>query len=323
MPNKSDLLILGRGDVAQLLAHDGVLQCVERAFMLHSTEAGRVFPLVREFLPGGAVFGIKSGDISGDKVLGLKAAGFWPGNTALGKEAHQATILLLDPDTGRALAVFDGNHVTTMRTGAAGAVGLQLLSRANSKRLCLFGTGVQAAIQLDFALRARPSIGTVTYLTVNGTPDLAFEARFRERCDIAHAADSQRSVADADIVVTATSGKVPLFRTEAVSPGTHINAVGADTKGKRELPEGLLAKAIVFVDDLAQARQVGETQWRPESDVVEIGTLLAKTSSFTRQADDITVFDMTGLALQDLVVADFLYKSAVAQGSGQRYPWPW
>ncbi len=323
MSNNSDLLILGRDDVAHLLVHDGVLQCVERAFVLHSTEAGRGFPLVREFLAGGAVFGIKSGGISGDKVLGLKAAGFWPNNTTLGKEAHQATILLVDPETGRALAVIDGNQVTTMRTGAAGAVGLQLLSRSDSKCLCLFGTGVQAAIQLDFALRVRPSIGTVNYLTANKKPDLGFEARFRERCNISHSADSQRSVADADIVVTATTGKTPLFLSDAVSPGTHINAVGADTKGKRELPEGLLAKAIVFVDDLTQARQIGETQWRPETEVTEIGTLLLKSSRFTRHADDITVFDMTGLALQDLVVADFLYQSAVAQRSGQRFPWPW
>jgi alanine dehydrogenase len=99
-----------------------------------------------------------------------------------------------------------------------------------------------------------------------------------------------------------------------VQPGTHLNCVGADTKGKRELPEGLLARARLFVDDITQARQIGETQWAPDTPAIELGDLLTGKAQAHRQPADITVFDMTGLALQDLTVARLLY----ARASGRR-----
>ena len=93
---------------------------VREAFVLHSQRAGRVFPVVREKLHTGGVFGIKSGDVANQDLLGFKAAGFWPGNRA-GGEPHQATVALFDPATGRPLCIMDGNAITTARTGAAGA----------------------------------------------------------------------------------------------------------------------------------------------------------------------------------------------------------
>nr|WP_315429227.1 ornithine cyclodeaminase family protein [uncultured Albidiferax sp.] len=321
-----DLLLLDNADVQALLTHDNTLRCVRRAFEAHSARSGRTFPLVRESLGGQTVFGIKSGDIAADQALGLKVAGFWPANRALGKDAHQATILLMDPATGRPLGLFDGNHVTAMRTGAAGGIGIQQLARPDSRRLCLFGSGVQARIQLDYALRVCPSLTQVDYVTAQGQPNPALEALFRPRCDITHAPNADTAVARADIVVTATPSRQPLFSRAAVRPGTHINAVGADTKGKRELPEGLLEQALLVIDDTAQARQLGEAQWAPaDYPLREIGTLLPDTSDtdWQRPADAITVFDMTGIALQDLTVAQSLYALAGAHGRGRRMAWPW
>lgn len=322
-PDAATLLTLGREDVAALLDHDETIEQVRRAFVAHSGGAGRIFPLVREAVGDQSVFGIKSGDIAGDGVLGLKAAGFWPGNAKLRKDAHQATILIVDPATGRPTALLDGNQVTTMRTGAAGAIGIGLLARPESARLCLFGTGVQAGIQLDYALRVRPTIRHVSYVTASGAPDERFEQRFRPRCTIEHAPDAARAVTNADIVITATPGGAALFPRGAIKPGTHINAVGADTRGKRELPPLLLEDSRVVVDDAMQARAVGECQWAPDLQVTEIGELLMKTAAFERQPDDITVFDMTGLALQDLTVAQLLVDKAARQGCGRRLPWPW
>jgi ornithine cyclodeaminase/alanine dehydrogenase-like protein (mu-crystallin family) len=328
MSISSNLLLLDHASVQALLTHAEALSCVKRAYVAHSSKQGRIFPLVREGLPANAVFGIKSGDIASDQVLGLKAAGFWPGNVALGKDSHQGTILLVSPATGRPLALMDGNHITAMRTGAAGAVGIELLARPNSSHVCVFGTGVQAQIQVDFALRFQPELRRLTYLTISGEPDAAFEQKFQGRCSVAHQVNADAAVSQADIVITATPSRKALFSSEAVRPGTHINAVGADTKGKRELPAGLLEKAMVVVDDVVQAKSVGECQWALDSAVTEIGALLAHPSSqpFVRTADAISVFDMTGIALQDLTVAHSLVQAAQRDSSqkhGQQIAWAW
>ena len=323
MPNDAELLILSGPQVEPLLKPADVLDAVRAAFVLHSQRQGRIFPVVRERLEAGAVFGIKSGDVPAQALLGFKAAGFWPANRARGGEPHQATVMLFDPATGRPTCLIDGNAITTARTGAAGAVGLQQFARPDSARLCLFGTGVQARVQLALALDALPTISSVQYLTSRGTPDASFEAAFAARCTVRHTTDANAAVAGSDVVITATPGGGPLFAAGAVRPGTHINAVGADTKGKRELPDGLLAAARVFVDDREQSRQIGEGQWYSELDVSEIGDVLTGGARVDRRADDVTVFDMTGLALQDLTVGRMLFQRAAETGSGTRIAWPW
>jgi len=321
-PAEARLLLLDKHAVESLLSPAGVLEAVREAFVLQSQGEGRVFSLVRERLSTGGVFGIKSGDVGAQSLLGFKAAGFWPGNLALGADAHQATIMLFDPATGRPVCLMDGNAVTTERTGAAGGLGLQL-ARPESRTVCVFGTGVQARAQLRYAIRLLPQLRQVFYATADGQPHAAFEAPFAGQCAIAHAADVNAAVAQSDVVIAATTGKGALFDLAAVRPGTHINAVGSDTKGKRELPEGLLARARVFVDDAAQSRGIGELQWAPETACTEIGDVLAGKVAFARGAGDITVFDMTGIALQDLTVARMLERSARLAGKGQSIAWPW
>jgi alanine dehydrogenase len=322
-PADAQLLLLDKHQVDALLSPDDVLRAVREAFVLHSEREGRVFPVVREPLSTGGVFGIKSGDVQAQGLLGFKAAGFWPANRQRGGEPHQATILLIDPATGRPLCVIDGNAVTTVRTGAAGGLGLQQLARPDSTRLCVFGTGVQAQIQLDFALRLLPSLREVLYVGADGQRNTAFEARFAQRCSIAPAGDRNAAVAQSDIVITATPGAGALFDLQAVQPGTHLNCVGADTRGKRELPDGLLPRVRLVVDDRTQASQIGEAQWAPGTASIELGDLLTGKAPFARAPADITVFDMTGLALQDLTVARLLHQRAAATGTGTRLAWPW
>lgn len=322
MPSNAQLLLLDKHAVAALLQPAQVLAAVREAFVLHSRRQGRVFPLVREALATGGVFGIKSGDVPDQHLLGLKAAGFWPANRQHGSDAHQATIVLIDPGTGRPQCIIDGNAVTTMRTGAAGALGLMLLARPDSQRVSVFGTGVQARVQLAYALDALPSLSHVSYVSSSGRLDPDFEALFSARCQIARASDRNAAVAASDVVITATPGGGPLFDQEAVRPGTHLNCVGTDTRGKRELPAGLIERSRLFVDDHVQARQVGETQWLPDTPCTELGDLL-DAKPFQRAQTDITIFDMTGLALQDLTVARMLEQQATATGIGSRIAWPW
>jgi alanine dehydrogenase len=323
MRNNERLVLLDKDAVESLLHSDDVLEAVREAFVLHSDREGRVFQVVRERLSTGGVFGIKSGDVQTQSLLGFKAAGFWPSNRQLGGEPHQATIILIDPATGRPTCVIDGNAVTTMRTGAAGGLGLLSLARPDSTRVCVFGTGVQARIQLTFALRLMPSLRQVQYISITGEKDEAFESQFRSLCEIRLADDRNDAVAISDIVITATPGAGVLFDLDAVRPGTHLNCVGADTKGKRELPEGLLKRVRLVVDDRIQASEIGETQWAPETEMVELGDLLTGKAQLNRQPIDITVFDMTGLALQDLTVARMLRDRATQANVGASIAWPW
>lgn len=323
MPSDARLLLLDKAEVERLLPADDVLPAVREAFALHSRRKGRVFPVVREALAGGGVFGIKSGDVPSQGLLGFKAAGFWPRNRDVGGEPHQATVLLIDPATGRPMCVLDGNVITTLRTGAAGAVGLQTLAPPRSTRLTVFGTGVQGTVQLAFALRVLPGLRTVRYVTADRRPDAGFEQRFRTQCNLQCATDADEAVADSDVVITATPGRGPLFAADSVRPGTHINCVGADTRGKRELPPGLLERVRLVVDDREQARQLGELQWAPETPCEELGDLLCGTARLLRDASDITAFDMTGLALQDLTTARLAFQRALATGSGTQVAWPW
>ena len=289
MAQSAKLLLLDKNQVESLLKPDDVLAAVSDAFKLHSLGEGRVFPVVRERLPTGGVFGIKSGDVASQGLLGFKAAGFWANNRALGGEPHQATLLLFDQETGRPLCVIDGNQVTTLRTGAAGGLGLLQFARRDSTQLCVFGTGVQAQIQTRFALRLLPKLQTIRYASVDGQPDERFEAVIKAAiaasatdCTVSHVTDPDAAVAASDIVITATPGAGALFSLDAVRPGTHLNCVGADTAGKRELPAGLLARVRLFVDDATQAREIGETQWAKETPCTTLGDLLTGKACFDR-----------------------------------------
>jgi len=210
-----------------------------------------------------------------------------------------------------------------VRTGAAGALGLQALARPDSATVTVFGTGVQARSQLSFALEVLPSLRRALYVSRDRQPDAAFEAAFARRCEISCSQDANAAVSESDIVITATPGAGPLFDAAAIRPGTHLNCVGADTRGKRELPDGVLERARIVVDDAEQALRLGELQWASALPCIELGDLLSGKAKLERNPDDITVFDMTGLALQDLTVARFIFQRASTQGLGISTPWPW
>lgn len=324
MRSSAQLLLLDKDAVDGLLDPDEVLQAVREAFELHSSREAVTYPVIREPLSTGAIFGIKSGAVPARKLLGFKAAGFWPMNRQRGGEPHQASVMLFDPDSGRPHCVIDGNAITTVRTGAAGALGLQTLARSDSKVLTVFGTGVQARSQLAFALRSLPAIRHVHYVSADRRPDPGFESIFEARCNLECAPDADAAVARSDVVITATTGSGPLFDAGAIQPGTHINCVGADTRGKRELPSGALDGARLVVDDKQQAMQLGEAQWAGGAVACdELGDLLSGTTRMQRGSSDVTIFDMTGLAVQDIVVSQLVYRKAMDACVGTRVAWPW
>ena len=316
----TEVLSLSSADLRPLLTMSVAIEAVKEAYTLHASGEGRLFPLVRDRLADNAVFGIKTSFIPEQGVLGLKAAGSWKANKKRGEDAHQATVLLLDPATGKPRAIMDGNHITTIRTGAAGAVGCELFSSPDSRVLAVIGTGVQGTVQTEAVLHVRPGITEVRCFNPHGEVRRSYVQAFGERTHVEICKSVSEAVSGADIVVTATPSTRPLVFLEDLKAGSHINAMGADTRGKRELDGAVLQAAEVFVDDIDQSRTIGELQDLAGVEPVPIGDVL-RGAHPGRQGTGLTVFDSTGISLQDLTAAWRAYRVASDRGLGTLLHW--
>lgn len=316
-----ELLLLSAQDVEAIFDYELAEKAVWHAFELLASGSGELLPLLRHKIAENNFFGIKGGLVGKDELLGFKAAGYWPRNPSNGLEAHQATMMLIDHATGRPKALLNANRITSLRTGAAGGIGIRLLSRKDAEVLGVIGTGVQGRIQTEFALRARPGLRQIRYQSPMTRSADTFEALFRGRAELVRCNDSSAVVRDADIVITTTPSTVPLFNAADIRPGTHINAVGADSRGKRELPAALMTAAVILADSLAQARSIGELQWHPNLSALEIGEVILGRASGRKDGQAITIFDMTGFGLQDLTSAVAICQVARSAGYGSTISW--
>lgn len=317
----SDILCLSTDQLIKLLSFEAVMEAVKEAYMSHASKSGMTYPIIREKLSDNAVFGVKSGYLPKEETLGLKAAGYWKNNWDINEAAHQATILLIDPNTGKAKAFMDGNYITTIRTGAAGAVAADLLAPKQAKKLAVIGTGIQGKIQTEGILLVRPGITEVRCLGHSGKSLSDYIESFKDRIDVVVCSTVEETIQDADIIVTATPANAPIIFAEYVKPGCHINAMGADTKGKSELDKSVLQIANIFVDDEHQSRTIGELQGIEDCVAVEIGSVLLGKNTVRQPNKTITVFDSTGLALQDLTTAKLALQLAKEQGIGTVLHW--
>lgn len=319
------LVLTGR-EVLQVLTLDLALEAVRQAFLAHGE--GRVNQPPKAELPVGtgsmkAMYGEIR--LPQGRVCGIKWNANFPGNPKLGLPTIMGKLLLNDPDTGLELADMDATHLTRYRTGAAGAVAASVLARPEASRLGVVGAGVQARTQIAALLEVRP----IRRITVASRTREHAQALCREVTDTwgvtARVADSPaEAVRDQDIVVTVTPSLVPLVQRPWVEPGTHINAFGADGPGKQELDPAILRDATVVVDDLAQAAAIGEINVplaRGELSLDRVhgtlGEILAGRKPGRRAPGEITVFDATGLAIQDLALGLMILHLARAQGLGQ------
>jgi alanine dehydrogenase len=316
----TEIVCLSGEDLARLVPLPLAVEAVKEAFVLQASGEGRLYPVVRDRLADDAGFGIKSGFIPGQGVLGLKAGGSWKRNKARGDEVHQATVVLVDPASGRPLAFMDGNHITTIRTGAGGAVACELFAKPDARVLAVIGTGVQGIVQTEAVLHARPSVREVRCFNPHGPVAERYVNAFGDRVALRTCGSVAEAVDGADVIVTATPATAPLLFLGDLAPHAHVNAVGSDGKGKREVDAGVLRAAQVFVDDPAQSRSLGELQDLDDVPAVPIGDVL-RGAHPGRQGEGITVFDSTGIALQDLTTAWRAYRMAVEQGVGTRLVW--
>ena len=317
------MLVLGQAMVESLLTFDEVVVLVRGAFIALARNEARVFPMVREPLDE-ALFGLRSAYWPDQQLLGLKASGYFPANHRLGRPNHQASILLVSPTTGRPRALVDGNHVTRIRTAAAGALATQVLARHEARTIAILGNGHQAEAQAVshaqlLADREPRFLLVAPRDDVQRTKAKRFAAQLRSQGIEAHDTPTLAdALSAADIVVTATSSRTPLVSANDVRPGTHISAIGSDSPGKRELAPELVRTARLVVDDRKQSSRLGETQdiTLDSGQPATLGDVLDGRAPGRQTADEITVFDSTGIGLHDLVTAELAYTKAVERNAG-------
>ena len=311
------MIVISEQDARALVSIEAAIEAVEQAFAAMARGQARNYPVVRELVGHrDAVFGVKTGCDTAAPILGLKAGGYWPHNLAQGLGNHQSSTLLFDPDTGRASALVSANYLTGVRTGAASAIATKHLSRPDASVLGMIGAGVQSQYQLRATLAVRP-IRKVCAWNPSADKLAAFGRLVQELGLEFEAADRQAVAASADILITVTPSKQALVERSWVRPGTHISAMGADTRGKQELDPLLVAAAVLFVDEAAQAISIGECQHAFSAGLIteqsfrgSLGQVIAGLCDGRRSASEITLFDGTGVALQDLVVADLAVRLA-------------
>ncbi len=320
-------LLLTESAVQQLLDIRATIAVVRRAFIAAARGQTVMPPKVYLSLPGGSDFRAMPASLQHPAACGIKWVNVHPRNRRRGLPTVMALILLNDPATGYPLAVMDGRLITKLRTAAAAA---KTLARPDSHVVGLIGCGAQADAQLA-ALAIEFRLTAVRAWGARRGEAAAWCRRMRRQWPAIRFQPSptiQACVRDVDLLVTVTPSRRPLVRRAWVSPGTHLNAVGADAPGKQELDPAILRDAVVVVDERRQAMHGGELnvpihrrQFHPSQIRGELGEVLIGRVRGRQTASELTVFDSTGVAIHDIAVAAQVWRQAQRQGVGQRITW--
>jgi alanine dehydrogenase len=310
--------LISEDDVNDILTMDDALQAVEEA--LREKGSNRVQMPSKTYI----FFKKYEGDfrtmpsyLEGSDIAGVKVVNVHPNNP---KNYHtpsiMATILLLDPKTGAIFAIMGGTTITAMRTGAISGLATKYLARKVSTTLAMVGAGTQARTQLS-AISKILNLRTVRVYDKNGEAMTEFikEAKGRYPYTITASNSVEECVMDADIISTITPVTAPIIKNAWISPGTHINAIGADAPGKQELDPEILKRATIVVDDLDQAAHSGEINVPLTTGAItmkdihgELCEIIVGKKTGRTSKDEITVFDSTGLSLLDIATAQMVYK---------------
>ncbi|WP_295316161.1 iminosuccinate reductase BhcD [Roseobacter sp.] len=318
------LLIVGEDVCAEVVNSADAFKAVEAVFGAMAKGDAYNFPVIREAIGyADALYGFKSGFDRAGKTLGLKSGGYWPGNMDKGLTNHQSTIFLFDPDNGMLQALVGGNYLTAVRTAASSSVSIAHLARKDAKVLGMVGAGHQSAFQLRAAAEQRDFEKVVAW---NPHPEMLPRlGEVARELGLEFEAVSQEELgAQADVIITITSAFEPLLMKSWIKPGTHIACMGTDTKGKQEVDPELLAAATVFTDEVAQSVSIGEAQHAvgsgliSEDDITPIGAVINGDHPGRSSEEQITLFDGTGVGLQDLAVASVAAEQAEKQGKATR-----
>lgn len=316
------MYIVPESAIADILTRADAFDAVEKVFAAMSAGDAYNFPVIREAIGHeDALYGFKGGFDGKGMSLGLKAGGYWPHNLEKrGLINHQSTVFLFDPDTGKVAAMVGGNLLTALRTAAASSVSIKHLARKDAKVMGMIGAGHQAKFQLRAALETHPFEKVIGWnYHKDMLPGLAEVA---EEAGVPFEAVELDGMVEADVVISITSVFSPIFGAAHIGAGTHVACMGTDTIGKQEAEADLLAKATIFTDEVAQSITLGEAQHvvaaglKTKDDIHELGAVINGTHAGRTSDDEITLFDGTGVGLQDLAVSASIVEIAKAKGIG-------
>lgn len=314
------MTFLDNGKIAETLKMSDVISCVESVYVQKANDQTVVWPTTfYEFNPGHADMDIKSGYLKGAGLFGHKTVSWVEANKDKGLPDLNGIIVVYSDETGIPLGVLEASYITGMRTGAAGAVGAKYLARKDSETLLIAGAGNQAYFQVLAMVSAFPKLKRILIANPR-TPEKAvsFANVLPERLkasgagsipDIS-ACEIKAGCEAADIIITCTSAREALIKSEWVKPGTHFSCIGADMPGKQEIDEKLFDGALVYADDLMHCISSGEMETAlkkgiiKESDIKgEIGSLILGKIEGRTNDRQISIFDATGMALLDIATA--------------------
>ncbi len=316
-----ETLILSKEDVESILTMEMCMRAVEHAFELHGRGLTQ--------MPAKIYLTFEKGDLRAmpayiEGHAGIKWVNSHPFNREKGLPTVMALLIYNDPETGFPLAVMDATHITNMRTGAAGGIAAKHLARRGSRTFGFVGCGMQARTQF-LALKEVFDVEIALCYDVNRSVAEKF-AEFLSDYGVDAEVVGIEKACRCDVLTTTTPSREPVVKADWIQDGTHINAIGADAPGKQELDPEILRRAKVVVDDYEQALHSGEInvpvskgELSREDIHASIGEVVAGLKSGRENDSEITVFDSTGLAIQDIATATLVYERALELGKGVRF----
>ena len=302
--------ILELAAIKQALSGADLVAAIEQGFRDYSQGLCNIPPVGELLMDKGEVH-IKYGCVAGDAGYLIKIASGFPGNPALGMPASNGLMLVFSQRSGEPQCILlDEGYLTDRRTAAAGAVAAKYLAPARVERIGILGTGIQARMQL-LELSSVISCREVAVWGRNPQHvELYCEEMQAKSYQVSATADIEEIPASCNLIITTTPATEPILPAETIRPGTHITAIGSDTPHKQELDSKLLARAgLIVADSIEQCvlrgeifKALGATVIKRE-DIVEIGRIIAGETPGRTADDQITVFDSTGVAVQDIRIA--------------------
>lgn len=332
------ITILSASDIEKVFTIADALEAVEDAYRQKAEGKGVAWPMVyAAFDPGVADMDIRSGELSASGLFGLKLTAWFSRNPTQGLPEIYGTTLICDNTTGAPLALLNASAITGLRTGAAGALGIKWLARKDARNLLVAGAGHQSAYQVAAVLAACPGIAHVEVwdprkaeapearvdLIRDQVAKMLAAAGIERSYELVAVADGEAACGRADAIITITPATSPIIKRDWVRPGTHISCVGADMEGKQEIESALDAAARLYVDDRAQSVASGELEVAVKEGaisaddiVAELGEVIVGKATGRTSDEQVTLFDTSGIAVQDLAASKVAYDRAVERGLG-------
>jgi alanine dehydrogenase len=315
-----ETVILTQEDVESLISMREAIDVVEEAFKLYALGEAQMPPKVYLTFESGDLRAMPASLMG---YAGVKWVNSHPENPKKGFLTVMAVLILNDPSNGFPIAVMDATYITSLRTGAAGGVAAKHLARKDSEVFGFMGCGRQSYFQLEALKEIFDIKGVLAYDVSNDAAK-----KFAEYCELLGydcKITEPKEVCKCDVLTTTTPATKPVVMSEWVEEGMHINAIGADAPGKQELEEKILLRSKIVVDDFEQAWHGGEINVAVSRGLIDreniyasIGEIIAGMKSGRESDDEITVFDSTGLAIQDVATAKVVYEKASQKGVGTK-----